>query len=316
MSRPVAFELACSANTLRFADLHTRVRAAASAGFTGIGLRLDDYRGGAVRDAELCALLAGHDLRILELEYTWDWAVPDPAPEERTMFRLADAVGYRQLNVVMFADHRLEELVGPFAALCDRAAEHGLLVGLEFMPYSSIRTIGQAWAIVAAAGRGNGGLIIDLWHWRRSGATRADLTGIPADRITSLQLCETLPGPLPDLRDEARHHRQLPGHGAGAGGGTATVVAALHEYGLSCPVSVEVFSDDLDALPAVDAARLAATTGREVLAEAGWPPAPPGRAHPNPALASPTRTSPAPASPDPRHPAPGCPTPRHPAAGY
>ncbi|WP_331772967.1 sugar phosphate isomerase/epimerase (plasmid) [Embleya sp. NBC_00888] len=253
--------LTCSANTLRFADLPTRVSAAATAGFTGLGLRVADYLDADMADADIRDLLDRHGLRVLELEHTWDWAAGED-PVEAAMFRLADRIGVRQLNVPMFAAHPLSDLVRPFAALCDRAARHGLLVGFEFLPYSHVRTLGQAWEVVAAAARPNGGVILDLWHWFRSGAEPEDLVDIPASAITSLQLCDVLPDTGPDLADEARHRRLLPGQGAGD---TLGVLGALHDRGIRVPASVEVFSDDLDALPAADAAQLAYDAGAMAL---------------------------------------------------
>ncbi|MEV0070868.1 sugar phosphate isomerase/epimerase [Amycolatopsis sp. NPDC050768] len=259
-------DLACSANTLRHADLATRIRAAAGAGFTAIGLRLDDYRSSGLADEAVRDLLDEHSLRILELEHTWDWAAGEPAPEEAAMFHLADTLGFRQLNVPMFTEHTRAELVESFGRLCDRAADHGVLVGFEFLPYSSSRTLAQVWDVVAAADRSGGGVIIDFWHWFRSDAQAADLAAVPADRITSIQLCDVLPEPLPDLTTEARHHRLLPGRGAGS---TGELLDALRRHGVTAPLSVEVFSDDLDALPPAAAAKAAFAAAEKTLATYG-----------------------------------------------
>jgi sugar phosphate isomerase/epimerase len=257
--------LTCSANTLRFADLPTRVASAAAAGFTGIGLRLTDYLDAGLSDGDIRALLDRHGVRVLELEHTWDWAAGED-PAEEAMWRLADHVGFRHLNIPMFFPHPVRDLIEPFGAFCDRAARHGVRVGFEFLPYSHIRTIGEAAAVVAAADRPNGGITLDLWHWFRSGARPADLAGIPAAAITTVQLNDVRPVPGPDLTEEARHRRLLPGRGAGD---TAGVLRALREHGVTAPVSVEVFSDDLDALPAAEAARLAFDAGAAVLGSAG-----------------------------------------------
>ncbi|ROS44679.1 sugar phosphate isomerase/epimerase family protein [Amycolatopsis thermoflava] len=257
--------LNCSASTLRTADLPTRVAAAAEAGFTGIGLRVSDYLGTDLSDGQIRDLLDQHGLRVLEVEHNWDWSLgADPA--EEAMFRLADRIGVRHLNVPMFQAHPLADLVEPFGALCDRAAEHGVLVGFEFLPYSHVRTLAQVWEVVAAADRPNGGITLDLWHWFRSGATPGDLDGIPATKITTVQLCDVRPEPDPDMTEEARHRRLLPGRGAGD---TLAVLGALRDRGVTAPVSVEVFSDDLDARPAGESARLAFAAGAEVLDRAG-----------------------------------------------
>lgn len=115
----------------------------------------------------------------------------------------------------MFAEHPLVDLVEPFGALCDRAAEHGVLVGFEFLPYSGVRSIGEVWQVVSAADRPNGGIIVDLWHWFRPEAQVTDLAGIPASAFTSLQLCDVAAEPGPQMAEESRHGRLLPGAGVG-----------------------------------------------------------------------------------------------------
>lgn len=266
LTAEAALSLTCSANTLRFADLPTRCAAAANAGFDGIGLRLSDYTGSQMDDAELHDLLDRHALRVLELEHIWDWSKNVPDQAERDMFRLADRIGLRQLNAPLFAARPLTDLALPFGALCDRAADHGVEVGLEFMPYSAVRTVGQAWQVVEAADRRNGGVILDLWHWFRSGAVGADLVPLPNDKVTSIQLGDVLAQPETDQADEARHRRVLPGQGAGD---TAALLGLLNERGAVVPVSVEVFSDSLDSYPASIAASLAYDAAADVLCAAG-----------------------------------------------
>ncbi|MGK7235540.1 sugar phosphate isomerase/epimerase family protein [Streptomyces hygroscopicus] len=256
--------LNCSANTLRHADLPTRVAAAAGAGFAGIGLRVSDYSHADMSDGQIRDLLDRHGVRVLEMEHNWDWAKGEDAAEE-AMFSFADRIGIRHLNVPMFAEHPLPDLVEPFGALCDRAAEHGVLVGFEFLPYSHVRTLGEAWQVVAAAGRPNGGITLDLWHWFRSGARPEDLAGIPPLRDHHPSAVRRTP-PARPRSDRRGPARLLPGQGAGD---TLGVLRALRDHGVSAPVSVEVFSDDLDTRPAAEAARLAFDAGALTLGRAG-----------------------------------------------
>ncbi|MGH3643395.1 MAG: sugar phosphate isomerase/epimerase family protein [Mycobacterium sp.] len=268
-SEPIS--LTCSSSTLRRADLPTRVAAASAAGFTGLGFRVADYADSGMELPAIRDLLDRHAMRTLEVEHTWDWALRQVDPVEEAMFAFARAVGFRQLNVPMFYPHTSVELVRGFGELCDRAADFGVLVGFEFLPYSHVAALADAWAIVEAADRPNGGVIIDLWHWFRSDSQAADLGRVPVEKITSLQLCDVLHVPRADLTEEARHHRLLPGQGAGA---TARILDALHGQGFSGPVSVEVFSDDLDAKPTATAAGLAFDAGADVLRQAGIRPEP------------------------------------------
>ena len=88
---------------------------------------------------------------------------------EPELFAVADAVGARSLNAVdvFGGPWSLDEAAAAFAGLCDRAAEHGLLVHLEFLPWSRIPDLATAWQVVDAADRPNGGIMLDAWHYFR-----------------------------------------------------------------------------------------------------------------------------------------------------
>ena len=58
----------------------------------------------------------------------------------------------------------VEDMTERFAAVCDRAAEHGLIVGLEPIVLGGLRHVAQAAEVVTGAGRPNGGVTVDLYH--------------------------------------------------------------------------------------------------------------------------------------------------------
>lgn len=102
-----------------------------------------------------------------------------------------------------------------FAALCDAAAQFGLRVSLEFMRFRQLRTIEAAHALVTAAGRSNGGVLVDALHLDRSGGTPAAVAALPPARIAYMQLCDA-PAEAPRLEDlahESRTARLPPGEG-------------------------------------------------------------------------------------------------------
>ena len=166
------------------------------------------------------------------------------------------------------ADHVAEA----FAMLCDRAAAHGMKVALEFVPYTDIPDVASADAIVAAAGRPNGGLCVDSWHFYRGRPDLEALASVPAERITMIQIND---GPLrPDStnrRFDAIHNRRLPGEGEFD---LAAWLRAMHRPGLDASISVEVYSDALAALEPAQAASRAFTATREVMARADRGPCP------------------------------------------
>jgi sugar phosphate isomerase/epimerase len=249
-----------------------RVRAAAAAGFQGIGLRAENYwdaeasgiDGRAMADI---ALEAGTP--VLEVEYLTGWGTQadrtaDQQEKERTVFQMARTFGVGHLNAGLLEKLPLDVMIDAFGALCDRSGDD-LTVALEFMPYSGVPDLPTAWRILEGAGRPNSGLIVDVWHWARAGMTPADLVGVPADRIVSVQLCDVLAEPMTPLRSESLGHRLPPGAGYGDAVG---LVQALDRHGVQPRVvAVEVISDDLVARGVDAAAQTVYRAARAVLTQ-------------------------------------------------
>ena len=169
-----------------------RVAAAADAGFSGIGWLGADYaltRAAGTTDAELAAILPITEMRVVEVEFLVGWSAGPEAPDLRALggtledqvWAMADAFAPR---VVSVGELRRPEDMPPFdlvverfAALCDRAAAHGLLVALEFLPWTGIPDITTAAAIVHASERPNAGINVDTWHWFRGRPERRGPAG-------------------------------------------------------------------------------------------------------------------------------------------
>lgn len=102
-----------------------------------------------------------------------------------------------------------------FAELCALAAEYGIAVDLEFMPFRAVRTLDDATRVVRAAGAANGFICIDALHLFRSGGTLEGLRALDPALVGCVQLCDApaLPPPEADLGTEARERRLLPGAG-------------------------------------------------------------------------------------------------------
>lgn len=242
-----------------------RVRAAAAAGFAGIGLRVENYRDAGTGDAAMIATAREHGVEILEVEYVTGWCTPDDAQreKERTVLHMARAFGVRHVNAGLLEKRPLREMTAAFAALCERAGPD-LTVALEFMPYSGVPDLATAWEIVR--GVPNGGLIVDNWHWARAGQKPADLAGVAPERIVSVQLCDVREHPMDPPRAESLGHRLPPGEGFGD---TVGLVRALRDHGVRPQVmAVEVISDELVGHGVEEAARRCADAARAVLTAA------------------------------------------------
>jgi hypothetical protein len=100
-----------------------RVRAAAAAGYDGIGLRAENYWSADLDDAAMLAIAEQHGVRILEVEYLTGWGAAADRDEaqqakERTVFQMARAFGVRHLNAGLLEKLPLDVVREEFAALC------------------------------------------------------------------------------------------------------------------------------------------------------------------------------------------------------
>lgn len=243
--------------------LEDRIDAAARAGFTGFGFWLGDllaWRDGGRDYAALRQHLSDAGQSIVELEFLSDWFAngerrqrSDAARAE--LFHAADALGARHIKVMppfQPGDAKGSTLAEAFAALCEDAAGHGLLVGMEMLPFSTLPSLASALEMAKAADAPNGGVLIDIWHVIRSGGVVEDVENVPLRFITSIELCDAdlkMRGPM---TEDTMRHRKLCGEGEFD---VAGFIAALKRVGYTGPYGVEILSDAQRRLSLEDAAQ-------------------------------------------------------------
>ena len=243
-------------------SFETRVKAASAAGYRGLSIRPSEYNGAlkqGLDDAAILKLLADNKVEVTEigLATTWLPGVDGQAgvdADEVTLWHMADLFKPRQLNCAMWETQPLVDMIRGFGVLCDRAKEKDLLVALEFIPHSGIRDMLVGWQIVNGAARPNGGLIFDTWHFERGGTAHEAITTVPPDKWFTLQLSDARDVPWPEVREESRHGRLLPGEGVID---FDSMIRRLQDYGAKPTISVEVISDQLHRLDQMVAARTA-----------------------------------------------------------
>jgi sugar phosphate isomerase/epimerase len=276
-----ATDLVLCSGTLPFdAPLETRLDAAVAGGFAGLSLWVRDVeraRADGWSDADIRAMFADRGIEVAELDPVWSWLpgadldVPrsrDPLgvlqPKVDDFLRLANTIGGRSLNAcdIMGGDWTLDDAAEAFAGLCDRAAEHGLLVHLEFLPRSRIGDVATAHDVVRRANRANGGVTIDSWHFFRGVPDFDALRAVPGHLVTGIQLSDAPRDPAPELMIESMEARLLPGEGEC---GLTRVTAVLDEIGAVAPRGAEVFSAALRELDTVEVGRRVGEAMRSVL---------------------------------------------------
>ena len=252
-----------------------RCRAAAAAGFTGIGLHADDLPrtvASGLDVAGMQAVLADTGLRVVEIEFLGGWALAtDPAELDRTVRRIeavADAFGGRHVSAGEFrggvpvdlgaAGSGSEELARRLAG----ARPAGRCGGVPLV------RAGRTGRRPRAAASGPGAPISGRWSTCGTSST----TEATADALT---------GPIAavQLNDGPRVHERLPActpepRGGSPGEGELDVVGLLRAVlrnGFTGPWCVEVNTPDFRALPVGEAARRAAAAAAAALDAAGAP---------------------------------------------
>ena len=247
-------ELYLNTATVQSASLEEQVAIARGAGYDGVELFADDLepwvaaRGGTQRLAEL---LAKHELRTRRVLpprrlFAWHAMVPREFRGRRAdfehLFALARGVGATAVILpVASGEGSVADARENFATACDWAQDAGL--GLAYEPVGhtgKTSRVREAWAVVREAGRPNGGLFLDVFHFYRAGCGSEDLEGIPAERVLGVHLCDAIPLPRDEL--VGFRHRTIPGDGVA---GFAAVLDLFWRAGYRDYFAVEILNPDL-----------------------------------------------------------------------
>jgi sugar phosphate isomerase/epimerase len=199
------------------------VSLAARIGYAAVGLRLHPAFPGAPYYTipvgssamrEMKERMNGNGVSVYDIEFV----IIDPdfvAARLTAILESAGELGAKRLSVCGDDPDR-GRLEANFAELCDLAAGFGMGVDLECMAWRQVSSFPEAMRVVEAAGRPNGGALVDALHLSRTGGAPGDLKAVPPQRIRSAQLCDapaTQPGSTEAIIEEARSRRLPPGHG-------------------------------------------------------------------------------------------------------
>ncbi|MDR6925930.1 sugar phosphate isomerase/epimerase family protein [Pseudomonas sp. BE134] len=233
-----------------------RMEAAGNAGFKGIGL----VHNGMIDTVDkigypaMKAILEKNGIKHVELEFLVDWyhtgerrRQSDKVRQE--LLEAAKALGARSIKIgpgIGEDTADIDVMVKEFTLLSQQAAEVGANVVLEIMPFSNVRTIETALAIVEGANQPNGGLLLDIWHLQRGGIDFNDITKIPARFIKSIELNDAHKYAIEPLWMDTIHKRVLPGDGTFD---IPAFIKAVQAAGYEGPWGLEVLSDTHRMLP-------------------------------------------------------------------
>lgn len=256
-------------------DMVARVDAAAAAGMAGVGMYIGAWA--AMRDDP--AAIAAFDealertgLVVANIEVVRGWASPDRAgaealAREKLVWEIADRYECRYLQAIGDYEGTIAEAAVGFGALCDRAADHGLLVGIEWVPsMTNIETAATASEIAELADRPNGGFCVDSWHLTRSTNDIDDIRALNGARVFATQLNDGTVVPAhDDYYTDCLANRVVPGAGEFS---LVEFIQALDGIGSTAPIGLEICSAPLWKESAEHAAQAGADGMRSVLAAA------------------------------------------------
>lgn len=246
----------------RSITLDDRLRSAAAAGFSGVGLHVADYvaaREEGRTDAEVHRLLSRYDMVLHEV----DALALDRLENLDAAVHMVNEFGAHHLQMQGNRPGTVEEAAEVIAGAAERVASAGGNVAVEFLGCNNIATAADALHIVELSGQPNVGVQVDIWHHVRGANDWSLLESLPSDRVASVQIND---GPLhpcvDDYLDDTRHHRCLPGDGEFD---LARFLELLYPSTCDLPLSVEVLDDDLAALSPQHAAEVMAHATRRVM---------------------------------------------------
>lgn len=250
--------------------------AAVAGGFQGITLWPQDVasaRAEGLSLSDVRALVEDHGLVVADLDPLLRWLPGEeipagvPAASEAEFYEIAQVTGARSLNVAQGfgREANLDQAAEGLAGVCKRAAEYGLLITLEYLPWSGIPDAATALAIVERTGCDNATVMVDVWHTFRGPTDAAQLRALPGARVGSVQINDAPAQPADNLVFETMNARLLPGEGDAP---IVEWIGILDEIGCTAPIGVEVFSSELASLRAEEAGRRCGEAARRVIAAA------------------------------------------------
>lgn len=197
------------------------VAAAAAAGFSQCGIWCDMKDWSASRLQAVRRALETGGIKALDVEVIWiHRGAPDPDLE-----RIVDIGGElgARFGLVVSSDPDDAGTARRFEALCRRAEQSNLVLVLEFLPITEVKSLAQAVAIVERVAHPRGRVLLDSLHLARTGGHPTAVATYDPALFPYLQICdaaavEAAPGTgertVPELLEEAIDGRDHPGRGA------------------------------------------------------------------------------------------------------
>ena len=239
---PWAGRLSLGWLTLSGATPLEQIGAAASAGFSDVGLKFVRRPGDtepALSEkpwlfADIASSLRDNRVALLNMGSIWLDGRP-PLDWCKGALEAGSTLGARFVIAVV-SDPERRRAIDHFTSLCEQCRKLGMHVVIEFFANSAVRTIEEAHRFVTASAQDNAGILVDALHLYRSGGSAGSLRRIPTQQISFVQICDApVRPPLPArLSYEERLDR------LDAGAGSLPLLDFAESLPAAIPIEVEV----------------------------------------------------------------------------
>ena len=181
----------------------------------------------------------------------------------RPFFEVAAELGARHA-LATADDADRGRLADRLAELCDMAAEYGMTVQLEFVPWMSVAGVADASEMVRRARRTNLGIALDALHFDRSGGRVAEIAALPPAWFAYMHLCDAPVDWAPDkaaLLHTAVKERLFPGEGG------IDLIGLLRALPADIPLALEIPTETLArTVPAPERVRRSVAATKRIVA--------------------------------------------------
>ena len=254
--------IALTENELSPFSLQDRVRIAAEAGYSGIGLIHADllHHRKNLGYPTIRSMFQDYGLKYIELEFLGDWFADGERKRQSDVIKhdlFEAAAELKARHIKMGGDFfgklwPTSRLIESFGQVCEEARDYGLLLALEPQPWTNISTLDFGLEIVSAVNASNGGLLVDIWHVARGGNDYRDILKIPAHLIKAVELDDARREIHGTLWEDTIHHRELCGEGELD---PPSFLKYIQEIGYTGPYGIEIISETHRTRTLQDAAK-------------------------------------------------------------
>jgi 2-keto-myo-inositol isomerase len=255
--------------TLKQASLEEKLKAAGECGYRGFGFWVKDIqqqKEAGRTPAQILELLESWELEAYELVAVRKWqeapmeSFDEAEREARSVFELASEIGIHLVTSPAGpTPHSLEEWRLRLGRLSDIAEVYDITIALEFIRGRSIADFASALGMVRSVERENIGVLLDIFHFYRSGCSPEELDSVRPHEIAVVHLDDAMSKPVDALRDQ---DRVFPGDGVAP---TAAIVSALANIGYEGYFSVKIFNEEYWKMNPREVARIAMQRTRSIL---------------------------------------------------